>query len=106
MNQNPKAYAESICVVFLADRDKDGIHEETIRLGRLQKRIYKCQERVLQLCGIGDEYSRVDEIKKAICTTISWVEEIFCYAIVDWAEVLVSRIKKVKNLLLTVVDSR
>ena len=88
MNKNPKAYAEKICVGFLADRDKDVIHEETIRLGRLQKRIYKCQDKVLQLSGIGEEYSRVEDIKKAICTTIGWVEEIFCYAIVDWAEVL------------------
>lgn len=87
VNQNPSAYAEKICVGFLADRDKDIIHEETIRLAKLQKSIYKCQDKVLQLSGIGDEYSRVDSIRKAICTTIAWVEEIFCYAIVDWGEV-------------------
>jgi hypothetical protein len=80
-------YAEKICVGFLADHDKDVIHEETIRLAKLQKSIYKCLGKVLQLSGIGDEYSRVESIKKAICTTITWVEEIFCYAIVDWAEV-------------------
>ena len=87
VNQNPSAYAEKICVGFLADRDKDIIHEEMIRLAKLQKSIYKCQDKVLQLSGIGDEYSRVDSIRKAICTTIAWIEEIFCYAIIDWGEV-------------------
>jgi hypothetical protein len=87
VNQNPTAYAESICVGYLGDRDKDIIHEETIWLAKLQKKIYKCQEKVLQLSGIGDEHSKVDAIRKIICSTISWVEEIFCYAIVVWAEV-------------------
>ena len=87
VNQNPTVYAEKICVGFLADCDKDIIHEEKICLEKLQKSIYKCQNKVLQLCGIGDECSRVDCIRKAICTTITWVEEIFCYAIIDWAEV-------------------
>ena len=87
VNQNPTAYAERICVTYLADRDKNIIHEETVRLAKLQKNIYNCQEKVLQLSGIGDEHSRVDSIRKVICTTISWVEEIFCSAIVDWAEV-------------------
>jgi hypothetical protein len=87
VNQNPIAYAERICVTYLADRDKEAIHEETIHLAKLQKNIYNCQEKVLQLSGIGDEHSRVDSIRKVICTTISWVEEIFCSAIVDWAEV-------------------
>jgi hypothetical protein len=87
VNQSPTAYAERICVSYLADRDKDAIHEETIHLAKLQRNVYNCQDKVLQLSGIGDEHSRVDTIRKAICTTISWVEEIFCYAIVDWTEV-------------------
>jgi hypothetical protein len=87
VNQNPTAYAERICITYLADRDKDVIHEETIRLAKLQKNIYICQEKVLQLSGVGDEHSRVDTIRSVICRTISWVEEIFCYAIVDWADV-------------------
>jgi hypothetical protein len=87
VSPNPTAYTERICVGYIADRDKDIIHEETIRLGKLQKNIYKCQEKILQLSGMGEEHSRVDSIRKVICSTISWIEEIFCYAIVDWAEV-------------------
>lgn len=87
VKHNPTVYVERICVSYLADRDKEAIHEETIHLAKLQKKIYNCQEKVLQLSGIGDEHSRVDSIRRVICTTISWVEEIFFYAIIDWAEV-------------------
>lgn len=78
---------ESICIHYLSDRNKDAIHEQTILLGKLRKSIYKCHSEILQLSGIGDELSRVEKVEKIILTTVSWVEELFCYAIVDWAEV-------------------
>ena len=84
---NPIAYLESICTLYLADKDKDAIQEQTILLAKLQKSIYKCHSEVLQLSGVGDELLRVDNVKKIIGTTVSWVEEVFCYAIVDWTEV-------------------
>ena len=87
VNQNPVAYTERICTSYLADRDKDAIHKETILLSKLQKIIYHCQDKILQLCGIGDEHSTADAVRKVICNTISWVEEVFCYAIVGWDEV-------------------
>ena len=87
VNSNPTAYVEDLCVGYLKDHDKDMIQEQTTHLAKQQKRIYHCQEKVLQLSGIGDEHSRVDSIRKNICTTISWLEEIFCSALIDWEEV-------------------
>ena len=84
---DPIAYLESICTLYLADHDKDAIQEQTILLAKLQKSIYKCHSEILQLSGVGDELSRVENVKKIIWTTVSWVEEVFCYAIVDWTEV-------------------
>jgi hypothetical protein len=81
------AYMESICTLYLADHNKDAIHEQTILLSKLQKSIYQCHSKILQLSGVGEELSRVEHIKKFILTTISWVEEVFCSAIVDWTEV-------------------
>ena len=81
------AYLESICALYLADHDKDAIHNQMILLGKLQKSIYKCHSNVLQLSGVGDELSRVENVEKVIWTTLSWVEEVFCFAIVDWTEV-------------------
>jgi hypothetical protein len=81
------AYMESICTLYLADHNKDAIHEQTILLSKLQKSIYKCHSEILQLSGVGEELSRVEHVKKIILTTMSWVEEVFCSAIVNWTEV-------------------
>jgi len=87
IKNDPIAYLESICTLYLADHDKDAIQEQTTSLAKLQKSIYKCHSEILQLSGVGDELSRVENVKKIIWTTVSWVEEVFCYAIVDWTEV-------------------
>jgi hypothetical protein len=87
IKNDPIAYVESICTLYLADHDKDAIQEQTILLAKLQKSIYKCHSEILQLSGVGEELSHVENIKKDIWKTVSWVEEVFCYAIVDWTEV-------------------
>jgi hypothetical protein len=87
IKNDPIAYLESICTLYLADHDKDAIQEQTILLAKLQKSIYKCHSEILQLSGVGDELSRVENVKKIIWTTVSSVEEVFCYSIVDWTEV-------------------
>jgi hypothetical protein len=87
IKNDPIAYLESICTLYLADHNKEAIHEQATLLAKLQKSIYKCHDEILQLSGVGDELSRVEIVKKNICTTVSWVEEVFCYAIVDWTEV-------------------
>ena len=80
-------FVDLICTTFIADRNKDSIHEQAITLSRLQKGIYKCHDEILQAAGVGSGLSEVDRVRKKICTTVSWVEEIFCYAIVGWTEV-------------------
>ena len=87
IKNDPIAYLESICTLYLADHNKEAIHEQTTLLAKLQKSIYKCHDEILQLSGVGDELLRVENVKKVIWTTVSWVEEVFCYAIVDWTEV-------------------
>ena len=83
---DPIAYLESICTLYLSDHDKDAIQEQTVLLAKIQKSIYKCHGKILQLSGVGDQLSRVENVKKIIGTTPSTVEEVFCYAIVDWHE--------------------
>ena len=87
IKNDPITYLESICTVYLADHNKEAIHEQATLLAKLQKSIYKCHDGILQLSGVGDELSRVENVKQIICTTVSWVEELFCFAIVDSTEV-------------------
>ena len=87
IKNDPIAYLESICTLYLADHNNDAIQEQTILLAKFQKSIYRCHDEILQLSGVGEELSCVENVKKIICTTVSWVEEVYCYAIVDWTEV-------------------
>jgi hypothetical protein len=84
---SPSGYLNQICCDFLVDYDKDPIHEQTIKLGKLQKAIYKYQNEIFALEGIGPTYRRVDAIVKQVCAVVSWVEEILCFAMVDAEEV-------------------
>ena len=87
VRNDPIAYVESIFTHYLADHDKYAIQEQIILLAKLQKSIYKCHSEILQLSGVGEELSHVEDVKKNIWKMVSWVEEVFCYAIVDWTEV-------------------
>ena len=86
IENDPTAYEKSICTHYLSDHNKDAINEQTILLAKLQESIYKCHSKILQLSGVGYELSQMENVKKLILTTVSWIEEIFCYSIVDWAE--------------------
>lgn len=83
----PSEYLNRICQDFLADYEKDPIHEQIVKLGKLQKAIYKYQNEVLAIDGIGPAFFRVNDIVKQVCMVVSWVEELLCYAMVDAEEV-------------------
>ena len=87
MHSNVFRFVNLICTTFIVDRNKDLIHEQAITLSWLQKGIYKCHGEILQAAGVGSGSSEVERVRMKICTTVSWVEEIFCYAIVGWTEV-------------------
>ena len=73
------AYMESICTLYLADHNKDAIHEQTILLSKLQRSIYKCHSKILQLSGVGEELSCVEHVKKIII-----MNEVSCIRKVKW----------------------
>ena len=83
----PSEYLNQICCNFMADYDKDPIHEQTIKLGKLQKAIYNYQNEIYALDGRGPTYRRVDDIVKQVCMGVGWVKELFCFAMVDAEEV-------------------
>jgi hypothetical protein len=64
------------------DHKKDAIHEHTISLSIFQKSLYRYQAEVLQLAGVGPDYATVDVAVKEVCRVISWVEDIFCHAMI------------------------
>lgn len=84
---SPRDYAERICTAFLEDQDKDKIYEHIVKLSKLQKSIYRYQNEVYALSGMGAEQLRAAEVLREVVTMVTWIEEILCYAMVDFEEV-------------------
>jgi hypothetical protein len=84
---NPQQFVDEICLSFLRNGEKDDIHEHVTKLGNFQKRIVHCQDKILQLAGVGEEWKRLSEIAEDVRKMTFWVEEIFCYAMVAYLEV-------------------
>jgi hypothetical protein len=86
-DDDPMKYIEKICLQFIQNQDKDDIHAEVVKLSTLQKRIYCCQNEILNLAGLGPEWNAVDVIVTKLCRVVRWLEEVFCQAIVGHSEV-------------------
>jgi len=86
-DDDPMKYIEKICLQFIQNQDKDDIHAEVVKLSTLQKRIYRCQNEILNLAGLGPEWNAVDVIVTKLCRVVRWLEEVFCQAIVGHSEV-------------------
>jgi len=86
---NSKKYLHCIVEEFLQSRDSDEdiIYEQIVAVGKLQKSVYKYENEVLTLAGLGLEYDKVKEITRSVCDVVRWLEEVLCLAMVDAAEV-------------------
>ena len=80
-------FMDKLCIDFFANGDMGIIQEHVDKAGKLQKYIWKYQNEVLALAGIGPDFYRVDAIVKNVCMVVGWVEELLCLAMVDAAEV-------------------
>jgi hypothetical protein len=72
---------------FQEDRDKDFVYEKVVAIGSLQKSMYKYENEVLTMVGVGTEYDKVRRITESVCEVIQWLEEVLCLAMVDVGEV-------------------
>jgi hypothetical protein len=59
------------------------LENEIKKMGKLQRSIKRCGERVLQETGMGKEWNEVDDIQKRVQIIISYLEDMLCEAMVD-----------------------
>ncbi len=84
---NTREYLHSTVEEFLEHCSKDAIYERVVAVGRLQKSIYKYENEVLTLAGMGSDYDKVKGISQLVCEVVRWLEEVLCLAMVDTMEV-------------------
>ena len=86
-NGSPFEFVHCICKQLLQDHDKDRVHTFSIELSKLQKMLYKYQNEVLQLDGVGNNYKKLQNIVKDVRLVLEWVDELLVLAMVDIHEV-------------------
>lgn len=80
-------FLDGVVEDFLKHRNKDVVYEQVVAIGKFQSSIYRYENKVLMLAGLGAEYQRVQEITREVCKVIRWLEEVLCMAMVDANEV-------------------
>lgn len=84
---NEIQFLHSVVEGFLKDHDKDCVYEHIVAIGKLQRLIYKFENEILTLAGMGLEYEKVGKITQHVCKVVRWLEEVLCHAMVDESEV-------------------
>lgn len=87
VSPSAQEFVNNVCLKYLEDRDKDCIYEHVTKIGKLQKSIYRYQNEVYMLEGAGPGCDRASQVVKDVCNLLKWIEEILCYAMVDFQEV-------------------
>lgn len=82
-------YLDTVCVKYLFTRRKDDIRDEIISISNLQKSIYRCQDNILELGGLGAEWERARDISNEVVNVINFLEDILCWAMVDPEELAI-----------------
>src|SRR5260221_5869669 len=84
---NAREYLHCIVKEFLEHCDKDAVYERVVTIGKLQKSMYKYENKVLTLAGMGLDYDKVRGITRLVCEVVQWLEEVLCLVMVDTMEV-------------------
>lgn len=81
-------YLESTCSSFIFTRRKDDVRNKIISISKLQRAIYRCQDKIIELGGMGKEWERAEEVSKDVVRVVRWLEDILCWAMVDIQELI------------------
>lgn len=74
-------FVDKLCTAFLTtNHDKNTIRDPLSTVTGLRRRIRKYQDRILQLCGAGNEWERSENIAQSIGGVITALEEALCLA--------------------------
>lgn len=81
-------YLDAVCIKYIFTRRKDDIRDEIIKISKLQQSIYRYQDGILELGGLGEEWERARDISNDVHSVVVSLEDILCWAMVDPGELI------------------
>ncbi len=86
--ESSREYAEDIYQHYELLGRSDVIGDALVELTALRKASQRCEAGLLQLAGVGDEYLEAERVGKAIQGTMASMEDLMCYALGGYSDVI------------------
>jgi len=81
------SYLDKICTTFAKENNKEAIELHISKLDKLQASIYRYQDEILLLLGVGDAHQNVNKVAQTIRNVLGHLEDILCAALIGADEV-------------------
>ncbi|KAF9495628.1 hypothetical protein BDN71DRAFT_1430848 [Pleurotus eryngii] len=88
MKGNTTTFTEGLYQGYVVSCQKDKICDAIIELEGLQNATTHCLDGILQLAGVGKDLDKVQHLNRLIREALSWLEDIMCYIVGGYSEVI------------------
>jgi hypothetical protein len=84
VNTHPTKYVDALLSAYRASSNNQNIlRDAALTLSRYQNYIQQYEIEILQLAGVGSEWSEAHKLSNRMREVVCWTEEILCLAMVD-----------------------
>lgn len=83
-----RSYIEQLYHAYVVSRRKEKFCDAELIFTGLQNTMRRCLGGILQLAGVGKELHEADTLDKAITEAISSLDDVLCYAMGGYSEVV------------------
>ncbi|KAG6835884.1 hypothetical protein H0H93_013690 [Arthromyces matolae] len=88
IGHSPYTYVDNIYHNFSISHRKLGIREALDEHNNLQTKIQQCQNEILQIDGMSDEWKRSDKVLKGVESVLFALQDLLCAAMTDESELM------------------
>ncbi|KAF8226359.1 hypothetical protein L208DRAFT_1302132, partial [Tricholoma matsutake] len=103
VNAHATKYVDALFSAYCTSSSNKEISDTVLTLSRLQKSIQWYEHEILQLVGVGSEWSEVHRLSNRVCKVMCWTEEVLGLATVDPEGLIASH--TTKQLMFQVVET-
>lgn len=86
--ESPFHFIDTLYHRYLVNRKNDTFRDAIIAIEPLQKLIRQCQDGVLQLSGVGKEWTRCEEVEKCVSDVLNALEDVLCCGMAGFEELV------------------
>jgi hypothetical protein len=94
VDAHPTKFMDALLAMYRVSATDKELCAAMLTLSRLQDSIQQYENEILQLAGVGSEWSEAHQVSSKVREVTSWIEEVLCLAAVDPEGLLTSHAMK------------